>query len=284
VELGTLELKNRVKVISLLRIIPNGLEELYTYAIIFYVMAEQGEGGIITTMEREPALKKAFFFDFGDTLASTDPPYIYRIAMAMRRAGFKITDLEFEAEYAKADYRLFLKHADKGSISPQEHREWFFPILYESLSPSTDIDKFREKVRREMSEIGFTRAALPGAARLLDHIKGKGYTIAVISNNDGYTEEKCEEVGIRQYLDYIFDSTNLDMIKPDPRIFRYAADKLGISPGDAIHIGDMYGSDIMGALNAGVDVLWFNGRGVKKFNDTEVTEVGKLAEIIRLVD
>lgn len=235
-------------------------------------------------MRGELVSKKAYFFDFGDTLASTDPPYMCRIAMAMRRAGFEITDREFETEYAKADYRLFLRHVDKGGISPREHREWFLPMLYESLSPASDIEKFREKVRREMSEIGFTRAALPGAARLLDYIKGKGYVIAVISNNDGYTEEKCEEVGIRQYLDFIFDSTNLDMIKPDSRIFRYAAEKLDIALGDAVHIGDMYGSDIMGALNAGLDVIWFNGRGIKKFNDASVKEVGELTEIIGLVD
>jgi HAD superfamily hydrolase (TIGR01549 family) len=238
----------------------------------------------LTIMEGDLVSKKAFFFDFGDTLASTDPPYIYRIAMAMRRAGFEISDRDFEAGFAEADYRLFLRHMDRGGITPREHREWFFQILYESLSPFADIEEFRGKVRREMSEIGFTRAALPGAARLLDYIKGKGYIVAVISNNDGYTEEKCEEVGIRQYLDYIFDSTKLGMIKPDPRIFRYAARKLNIAPGDAVHIGDMYGSDVMGALNAGVDVIWLNVRGTKRFNDTEVKEVDELTEIIKLVD
>ncbi len=228
--------------------------------------------------------KKAFFFDFGDTLASTDPPFIFRIAMAMRKSGFDITDREFEAEYVKADYRLFLKHKEMGRISPREHREWFFPILYESLAPIADIESFRESVRREMNEIGFSRSPIPGAAELLDFLKGKGYLLAVISNNDGYTEEKCEEVGIRRYLDYVFDSTKLDMVKPDRRIFKYAAEKMGISPSDAVHIGDMYGTDVMGALNAGSDVIWFNGRKMRKFDDTEVKEVSELSEIIGLVD
>jgi HAD superfamily hydrolase (TIGR01549 family) len=228
--------------------------------------------------------KKAFFFDFGDTLASTDPPFIFRIAMAMRKVGFDITDREFEAEYVKADYRLFLKHKEMGRISPREHREWFFPILYESLTPIADIESFRESVRREMNEIGFSRSPIPGAAELLDFLKGKGYLLAVISNNDGYTEEKCEEVGIRRYLDFVFDSTKLDMVKPDRRIFKYAAEKMGISPSDAVHIGDMYGTDVMGALNAGSDVIWFNGREMSKFDDTEVKEVSELSEIIGLVD
>jgi HAD superfamily hydrolase (TIGR01549 family) len=228
--------------------------------------------------------KKAFFFDFGDTLASTDPPFIFRIAMAMRKAGFDITDREFEAEYVKADYRLFLKHKEMGRISPREHREWFFPILYESLTPVVDIGGFRERVRREMNEIGFSRSPIPGAAELLDYLKGKGYLLAVISNNDGYTEEKCEEVGIRRYLDFVFDSTKLDMVKPDRRIFKFAAEKMGISPQDAVHVGDMYGTDVMGALNAGSDVIWFNGRQMRKFDDTDVKEVSELSQIIGLVD
>jgi HAD superfamily hydrolase (TIGR01549 family) len=228
--------------------------------------------------------KKAFFFDFGDTLASTDPPFIFRIAMAMRKAGFDITDREFETEYVKADYKLFLKHKEMGGISPRQHREWFFPLLYDSLAPIPDINRFREDVRREMSGINFSRSLVTGAAEILDFLKGRGYLLAVISNNDGYTEEKCEEVGIRRYLDYVFDSTRLDMVKPDPGIFKYAADRMGISPSEAVHVGDMYGTDVMGALHAGADVIWFNGRRMDKFDDAEVPEVSELSQIIGLVD
>ncbi len=241
-------------------------------------------GGAAKVSNKIDKTKKAFFFDFGDTLASTDPPFIYRIAMAMRRAGFDITDREFEAEYVKADYRLFLKHMEMGGITPREHREWFFPILYESLSPSADVDRFREDVRREMNEIGFSRSPVSGAAELLDYLKGKGYMLAVISNNDGYTEEKCEEVGIRRYLDFVFDSTRLDMVKPDRRIFNFAAERMGISPSEAVHVGDLYGTDVMGALNAGTDVIWFNARKMAKFGQTDVKEVEELSQIAGFVD
>ncbi len=228
--------------------------------------------------------KKAFFFDFGDTLASTNPPFIFRIAMAMRKAGYDISDKEFEARYVKADYKLFLKHKKMGGITPRQHREWFFPLLYDSLAPLTDIDRFRENVRREMSGINFSRSLVAGAAELLDFLKGRGYMLAVISNNDGYTEEKCEEVGIRKYLDHVFDSTSLDMVKPDAGIFKYAADKMGISPSQAVHVGDMYGTDVLGALHAGSDVIWFNGRRMDKYDDTHVPEVSELSQIIGLVD
>ncbi len=255
--------------------------ELNQYAIIS-LSGDDKEPPIVST--KIDSAKKAFFFDFGDTLASTDPPFIFRIAMAMRKSGLDITDREFEEEYVKADYRLFLKHKEIGRISPREHREWFFPLLYESLAPVTDVERFRARVRKEMNEIDFSRSPVPGAEELLDYLKGKGYMLAVISNNDGYTEEKCEEVGIRRYLDYVFDSTKLDMVKPDRRIFKYAADKMGISPSEAVHVGDMYGTDVMGALNAGSDVIWFNGRRMGKFDETDVKEVSELSRIIGLVD
>ncbi len=228
--------------------------------------------------------KKAVFFDFGDTLASTDPPYIFRIAMAMRGAGFIISDREFEEEYLRSDYKLYLKHKKRGGITPEQHREWFLPIVYESLSPARDIGKFREKVRAEMSEIEFTRAALPGVPEVLDYLKGKDYKLGVISNNDGSTEEKCDEVGIRDYFDFIFDSTRVGMVKPDSRIFHYALDRFGLSPGEAVYIGDMYGSDVLGGLDAGLDVIWFNARKIGKLNETEVIEVSDFAEIINLMD
>ena len=222
---------------------------------------------------------KAIFFDLGDTLASTDPPYLHRIAQAIRESGLEISNKEFEVEYTKADYKLFLKHKERGGISPREHREWFLPILYESLLPDGQVDQFRQKVRDAISQINFGRVALPGAIELLDYLKAKGYTLAVISNNDGRTEEKCDEVSIREYFDIILDSTNLDLIKPDSRIFEHALNKLGLSTAEAIHVGDMYGSDVMGGMNAGLDVIWLNHRKIEGLSHPLIKEVAGLAEI-----
>lgn len=232
---------------------------------------------------RSLAGKKAIFFDFGDTLASTDPPFLTRIAMSMREAGLNISDREFEIKYVEADYKLYLKHKSTGGMTTEDYRQWFLPILYESLSIESDIEEFRITVRAAMSKIPFTRVALPGAHELLDYLKGKGYVLGVISNNDGYTEEKCEEVGIRELLDFVFDSTNLDMIKPDSRIFHHALSELGLAPEQAIHIGDMYGADVLGGDNAGLDVIWANIRSVDKLSDKEVKEVRDLTEIKSII-
>ena len=225
--------------------------------------------------------KKAVFFDFGDSVASTDPPYMVRIAMAMRKAGYQISDRDFEYEYCKADYKLYLKHKTKGGITPDNYRDWFFPILYESFVLQDGIDKFRRNIRNVMRGIEFSRVVIPGVVEILDYLKSRGYVLGVVSNNDGMTEDKCTEVGIREYFDLIIDSTNIGLIKPDSRIFAHALENLGISQSEALHIGDLYGADVMGATDAGVDVVWLNYRKFDKFDDTVVNEISDLSELKR---
>lgn len=222
---------------------------------------------------------KAVFFDLGDTLASTDPPFLHRIAQAMRKSGLDISNKEFEHVYAQADYQLYLKHKQRGSMTPRDYREWFLPLLYETLLPGQNADGFRQNVRSAMSQIDFGRVALPGAVELLEYLKANGYKLAVISNNDGYTERKCDEVSIREYFDIILDSTNLNMIKPDPRIFDHALKELGLSSSQAVHVGDMFGADIMGGMDAGLDVIWLNHRQIEGLSHPSVTEVSGLIEI-----
>lgn len=224
-------------------------------------------------------IKRAIFFDFGDTMASTTPSYLIRVAMAMREAGYPILDTDFATAYVKTDYDIYKKYKIVGEMTPQEYVDWFFPILCRHLALEGDPYAIRAKMRKALKEIKFSRSPLPGAVELLDFLKGEGFVLGIISNNDGRTEEKCEEVGIREYFDIIVDSTRDGFIKPDSRIFHFMLRKLKLSPCEAIHIGDLYGSDVMGGLNAGLDVLWLNKRKIEKPDNTRVLEIHNLAEV-----
>ncbi len=49
--------------------------------------------------------------------------------------------------------------------------------------------------------------------------------------------------------------------KPRPELFWLALERQGVSPRDALMIGDGIGSDIRGANNAGIDACWLNPAG-----------------------
>ncbi len=224
-------------------------------------------------------LKKAIFFDFGDTLASTIPPYLTRLALAFRDSGYHTSDDDFERAYLKTDYEIHKKYMERGAISPLEYREWFFPKLCRHLSLEGDGKIIRDRIRTALRRIDYTRAVLPGAVELIQLLRDKGFILGVISNNDGTTQEKCNEVGIKNYFDIIADSTKLGFVKPDSRIFQFVLEKLNISPSDAIHIGDLYGSDVLGGRNAGLDAIWLNKRRIERMDGTQILEVESLSEI-----
>lgn len=226
--------------------------------------------------------KKAVFFDFGDTLASTVPSYPDRIRLALIEMGFNITEKQYFSAFQCADYTIYKEYIQEQNISSSIYQNKLFSILLYELGIKIDIKEARTQIKQKLAKSKFTRQLLPGAEELLKGLSASGYRLSVISNNDGKTAEKCEEVGITGYLELIIDSTNVKKIKPDKDIFLLASGRLGIDTKDILHIGDLYGADVMGATNAGIDVIWVNHKEGVNYEGIDITEVKDLFELSKL--
>ena len=91
----------------------------------------------------------------------------------------------------------------------------------------------------------------------------QSYQLGIVSN--GFPDvqyRKLEALGIRHHFDCILLSEELGIRKPDPRIFREAADLLGRNPSECMHVGDSYDSDVIGAREAGLRACWYNPNGL----------------------
>ena len=69
---------------------------------------------------------------------------------------------------------------------------------------------------------------------------------------------KIHALGIAPLFDAIVVSGELDIHKPDRRIFDHAAELLGVSNGECVFVGDDPISDITGARNAGMEAVWLD--------------------------
>lgn len=226
---------------------------------------------------------KAVFFDFGDTLASTVPSYAHRLGTALSELGFKV-DLETIDElYVRTDYDVYLKYVAHGSITTQQYIVWFFRTLFGRLGIEHNHRAVYEEMKGRMRHIAFERRPLPGAVELMRELKRGGIKIGVISNNDGRTMAKLLETGIMGYVDAVADSTMVGMVKPDKRIFLHALDQLGVSPHESLHVGDLWGADVRGAISAGIEPVWYNSRGVRPLDDTRVTEIASHGQLLELL-
>ena len=70
--------------------------------------------------------------------------------------------------------------------------------------------------------------------------------------------KKLDACGMRDYFDTIILSENAGVNKPSPLYFDYALKISGASRETTLMIGDNLQSDIIGALNAGLDAMLFN--------------------------
>ena len=76
--------------------------------------------------------------------------------------------------------------------------------------------------------------------------------MACISNADGRVRGLLEVAGLLPHLEFVVDSAEVGLEKPDPRIFQAAAERLALDPSVCAYVGDIYEIDVVGASGAGM--------------------------------
>lgn len=105
-------------------------------------------------------------------------------------------------------------------------------------------------------------ALFPGAALLLARLRERGIKLAMITNGFADTHrEKIALLSLEASFDEILIADEVGMLKPDPRIFRLAAHRLGVPAEACAMVGDRFERDVTGAQAAGMFAVWMNVRG-----------------------
>jgi putative hydrolase of the HAD superfamily len=94
-------------------------------------------------------------------------------------------------------------------------------------------------------------ADLPDALRAL---RARGVAVIIVSNSEGMLRPLFSDLGILDCFDHVLDSGLLGIEKPDPRIFQMALDHVGVHHEQALHLGDVYATDVLGARAANLRV------------------------------
>jgi len=119
-----------------------------------------------------------------------------------------------------------------------------------------------ELFRRMEAEFHPENQVAPDVPETLATLKDAGYTLGLVSNRRNPCHEECEELGLRPYLDFAYVAGEVDVWKPDPRIFDRALEITGSAPERVIYVGDNYFADILGAKNAGLQPVLFDPTGI----------------------
>lgn len=149
------------------------------------------------------------------------------------------------------------------------------PSLAEKLS-----DTFiRERRQRHL--------LFPQTTALLDRLKND-YRLALITNGvPDLQRQKITRGRLESYFQVIAVSGEVGVAKPDPYIFEYTLDKMGVAPRSCLMVGNSLERDIKGACNAGIGSVWINRNGTPNTNDIrpdyEIAGLNELMEILGAV-
>ena len=91
-----------------------------------------------------------------------------------------------------------------------------------------------------------------------------------------------DELGISSYIDCVATSGMAGAAKPDRALFKYALDLIDANPEQAVHIGDDYEGDVLGAINAGMVPIFIDREQRARIEDGTITSITSLKELKRI--
>ena len=125
--------------------------------------------------------------------------------------------------------------------------------------------------------------AFPHLDDVLGQLAESGYRLAIITNSSQEIQQrKIDVMGIGPAFDYIAISETVGVKKPAAEIFHHTLERLGVAPGEAVHVGDNPRSDIMGGKEAGLRTIWTRSRRWPQGPGTDavIEEIAQLPEVI----
>jgi len=203
-------------------------------------------------------LPKAVLFDLDDTL------------ICFEGVGQRAWD-ECCARFVTEEAPAFTEEALLGAID--RTREWYWSDPERHRAGRMDLARARrEMVRLALGELGLCDDA--AAARLadaysalrreliclfpetlcvLDTLCAHGAALALLTNGAAAGQRaKIERFGLAPYFAHILIEQEVGFGKPDPRMYREALKRLGLSPADVWMVGDNPVWDIRGAQELGI--------------------------------
>ncbi|QDA31012.1 TIGR02253 family HAD-type hydrolase [Thermococcus indicus] len=122
----------------------------------------------------------------------------------------------------------------------------------------------------------------PDTIPVLEWLRESGYKLGAVTSGPEYQRLKLRLTGLMDYFDVVVTREDVKAIKPEPKIFLYTLEKLGVEPGEAVMVGDSLSQDVYGAKNVGMVAVWINRDGDEDYNmaDYEIRTLHELRKVL----
>jgi HAD superfamily hydrolase (TIGR01509 family) len=124
--------------------------------------------------------------------------------------------------------------------------------LESQLGRPVDHAALKAERRRRSNALIAVQVPLPGVVERIEEARAMGVKLAVASSSDrNWVEGHLERLGLAPHFACIRCSDHVEVVKPDPMLYRVALEGLGVAPEEAIAFEDSP-NGILAAKRAGL--------------------------------
>jgi len=215
------------------------------------------------------------------TLVELQPP-APRLRKALRElAGVDVGEEAAAKGFAAeiAHYRAnHLRGGDEAGLDAL--RDDCAAVLREALGEALGEPRLdAATVRRAMLEALEFRA-YPDAPPALRALSARGVRLVVASDWDCSLPYWLARTGLAELLDGAVSSAVVGEAKPSPAVFRAALEIAGVSPAQALHVGDSVDKDVAGARAAGLRAVLMARDGLASDGVEAIRSLEELTSLI----
>jgi putative hydrolase of the HAD superfamily len=232
------------------------------------------------------------FLDVGDTLIRAHPSWAGVYRRGLLESGIDVSEADLE--------RALLDEMQAGPwwmsedpFEPTEEVSWQRIVDFDAavLARVGHAD-LPEDVFRRIEDAFARRSAwyvFPDVMSSLDALRAAGLRLCVISNFVWGAPELIHDLELTRHFEALVISARVGFQKPNQGIFRHALDQMRVEPGKAIHVGDSYRADVLGARRMGITGVLIDRYGVdparvrEKHADPDLMVVADLFELLDLL-
>ena len=229
----------------------------------------------------------ALFLDLGNTLVSIDFAWV---CDELDQRGVSATESELQRAEAAARPSVSRAVRQTGNSEGGDafHR-YLTTVLGGVASAAAMSDRERDGLAADLAPVlrlpGQSQRLwsnlLPGVRQTLETFHRAGLPVVVVSNSDGSAADIVDRQGLRDLVAGVVDSHVIGIEKPDRGIFDHALALVGASPGDVLHVGDIYDVDVVGARGAGLHAMLIDPYG--DWPDVDCARITSIAELPGLI-
>ena len=206
--------------------------------------------------------KKHLFFDLDHTLCDFDKNSAFAFDTIFKQQGLDINLSDFLNIYIPRNQHYW-KLYQVNQISHEDLRYYRLKDVFDALEFEVSdaiIYHLSDEYIKYLPEYNHL---FDGAIELLDYLKPK-YQLHIITNGFASVQtKKLKNSNIDHYFETITNSEMAGVKKPHRDIFDFALSLANASKDESIMIGDSYEADVLGAIEAGIDAVFFNEQNIQ---------------------